>query len=122
MGNEWDEETTVDAHIGIIGLKRGRRSHWLEQVKGPGAPAEYELPASDCIVGRSSEATISISSGLISRKHVCLFRDETEVRCEDMKSMNGLYLNGIKVHSAILRDGDTIQLGDVVFIFHEGTQ
>ena len=120
--SEWEEETTVDAQIGIIGLKRSRRSHWIEQVKGPGAPAEYELPNTDCVVGRSSEATITINSGLISRKHIRLSRDETEVRCEDMKSMNGVYLNGIKVHSAILRDGDTIQLGDVVFIFHEGIQ
>jgi hypothetical protein len=30
-------------------------------------------------------------------------------------------LNGLKVHSAILRDGDQVQLGDVVLAYREGT-
>ena len=29
------------------------------------------------------------------------------------------FLNGVKVHSAILRDGDVIQLADNVFVYHE---
>jgi hypothetical protein len=32
-----------------------------------------------------------------------------------------MFLNGIKTHSAVLREGDTIQMGDVVFVFHEGS-
>jgi pSer/pThr/pTyr-binding forkhead associated (FHA) protein len=38
----------------------------------------------------------------------------------DLESRNGVYLNGVKVHSALLHDGDNIQLGTVVFVFHEG--
>ena len=37
----------------------------------------------------------------------------------DFESRNGVFLNGIKVHSAILRDGDILQLADVVFDFYE---
>ena len=120
--SENDEHTTVDAPVGIVGVERGQRSHWFEQVKGPGAPKEYDLSAEESFVGRSSSVVISINSELLSRKHMRLFRDDGEVRCEDLQSMNGVYLNGIRVHSAILRDGDTIQLGDVVFIFHEGKE
>ena len=118
--SENEDETTLDAKFGIVGLERGHRFHWLAQLKGPGAPCEHELQGEEWVVGRSSNVAISINSGLLSRKHMRLFRDENEVRCEDLQSMNGVYLNGVKVHSAILRDGDTIQLGDVVFTFHEG--
>lgn len=120
--SEWEEDTTIDAQFGIVGMERDRRSHWIEQVEGPGARCEYELSESECVIGRSAQATICISSGLLSRKHMRLFRDENEIRCEDLHSMNGIYLNGIKIHSAILRDGDAIQLGDVVFLFHEGAR
>jgi hypothetical protein len=30
-----------------------------------------------------------------------------------------VYLNGVRAHSAVLHDGDTLQIGDVVFVFHE---
>jgi hypothetical protein len=32
-----------------------------------------------------------------------------------------LSANGVKAHSAVLHGGDTIQIGDVVFVFHEGS-
>jgi pSer/pThr/pTyr-binding forkhead associated (FHA) protein len=32
-----------------------------------------------------------------------------------------VFLNGVKIHSATLREGDNIQLGDVIVIYHEGT-
>ena len=44
-----------------------------------------------------------------------------EYACTDMESHNGVFLNGVKIHSATLREGDTIQIGDVILIYHEGT-
>jgi pSer/pThr/pTyr-binding forkhead associated (FHA) protein len=37
----------------------------------------------------------------------------------DNDSHNGVILNGVKVHSAVLRDGDVIQAADNVFVYHE---
>ena len=37
----------------------------------------------------------------------------------DQNSANGVYLNGTKTHSAVLRDGDQLQLADVVLIYRE---
>ena len=36
-----------------------------------------------------------------------------------MNSSHGVYVNGMRVNSAILRDGDVIQLGDVVLTYAE---
>jgi pSer/pThr/pTyr-binding forkhead associated (FHA) protein len=37
----------------------------------------------------------------------------------DNDSENGVFLNGVKIHSAVLRDGDVIQMADNVFVYHE---
>ena len=37
----------------------------------------------------------------------------------DNDSDNGVILNGAKIHSAVLRDGDVIQVADNVFVYHE---
>lgn len=37
----------------------------------------------------------------------------------DNDSRNGFYLNGLRVYSAMLREGDVIQVTDCVFVYHE---
>lgn len=37
----------------------------------------------------------------------------------DNDSRNGFFLNGLKVHSAVLRERDIIQVTDCVFVYHE---
>jgi pSer/pThr/pTyr-binding forkhead associated (FHA) protein len=72
------------------------------------------------IVGRSAEADLRIDSEELSRKHMLIVRSADEFACEDMDSRNGIFLNGVKIHSATLRDKDTLQLGAVVLVYHEG--
>ena len=92
----------------------------LEQTRGPGAPRAFELALAEMIVGRSTSAHICIDSSLISRKHMSLAKSGETFTANDLNSSNGMYLNGIKVHSAVLHEGDQIQIGDVVFSFFEG--
>ena len=68
---------------------------------------------------RSNQATLHIDSALLSRRHVAIKTNGPEHRLYDLDSANGVYVNGIKAHSAILHDGDTVQIGDVVLVFHE---
>ena len=94
----------------------------LSQIQGPGAPRQIHLKKDKLIIGRSPEVDIQIPSNLVSRQHISLSREGSELICRDLKSHNGLLLNGIKVHSVALRDGDTLQIGDIVLIFHKGVQ
>jgi pSer/pThr/pTyr-binding forkhead associated (FHA) protein len=93
----------------------------LEQLQGPGAPREFVLDLDEIVVGRSLQATISVESGSISRQHFSLKRKGAEFTCTDLNSSNGVYLNSVKTHSAVLREGDVLQIGDVVFVYHEGS-
>jgi pSer/pThr/pTyr-binding forkhead associated (FHA) protein len=92
----------------------------LEQLRGPGAPTIFDLSREETVIGRSDEADITVASELISRKHASFRKVGPQVRFIDLDSSNGVYLNGAKAHSALLHEADTIQLGDVVLVFHEG--
>ena len=91
-------------------------------IKGPGAPQTIIIERGEHIIGRSTEASLRFLSSRVSRKHAKLFTKETDTYCIDLESHNGLLLNGIKVHSVALRDGDTLQIGDIVLIYHQGVQ
>jgi pSer/pThr/pTyr-binding forkhead associated (FHA) protein len=100
---------------------RPRRAHQLEQTAGPGSPARHELSADMLVIGRGSAADLRIDSEDVSRTHAQLQRIDDEYTIEDLDSRNGVFLNGLQVHAAVLRDGDQLQLGDVVFTYTEGT-
>jgi len=120
--NRFDDESTVVGEQPLLTtIQRGGKPFVLQQIDGPGAPQSHTLELDEIIIGRSVQAHISIESGRLSRKHLMLQRRGTEFTCTDLNSSNGVYLNGVKAHSAVLRDGDTIQIGDVVFVYHEGT-
>jgi pSer/pThr/pTyr-binding forkhead associated (FHA) protein len=99
----------------------GRRAKkpFLELIKGPGAPRRFILNKPEMIAGRDEQADIPLPSANGSRRHARITCRPHEVAIHDFESRNGVFLNGIKVHSAILRDGDVVQLADFVFEFCE---
>ena len=94
--------------------------HKLVQARGPGAPRTVPLSEDELVLGRAPDAGCQIASPHLSRKHASIRGVGPEFHLKDLESRNGVFLNGVKVSSAVLRDGDTIQLGDVVFIYHKG--
>jgi DNA segregation ATPase FtsK/SpoIIIE, S-DNA-T family len=119
-GDEEDElDSTVAGDVSIVSVDRRHRTPWLEQIRGPGAPREFSLGLGETVVGRSTQATLHIDSALLSRRHVAIRTTGPEHRLYDLESANGVYVNGVKAHSAVLHDGDTLQIGDVVLVFHE---
>lgn len=99
--------------------QRPVRQHWMEQVEGAGAPATYFLTTERLVLGRSESADIQINSVKASRQHALLERSGVDYILRDNDSRNGVYLNGLRIHSAVLREADTVQVTDCVFIYHE---
>ena len=100
--------------------QRDVRPFCLEQIDGSGAPRKVTLEQEVVTLGRGEEALLRLATPLASRHHATLRLVGTEYRLEDNDSRNGVFLNGLKVHTALLRDGDIIQVADCVFTFHEG--
>jgi DNA-binding CsgD family transcriptional regulator len=64
------------------------------------------------VIGRLPGAEIHIDDPGVSRRHVRLTRRlDGSIDVADMRSTNGLVVNGHKLERAVLRDGDLMSLG-----------
>ena len=82
---------------------------------------QIDLMTQEHVIGRSLLAGTRINSPSVSREHAKIARvreggDENYV-VTDLNSSNGTHVNGDAVTSARLKNGDKIQMGDVVFKF-----
>jgi len=111
---------TEETEIPLVPVQAYSRPHVLQQIRGPLSPQIIELHGDHLVVGRSPEVDIRIPSSALSRMHMKLERYQGGYRAVDLESSNGIYLNEVRIHTATLRDGDTLQLGNAVFIYHEG--
>ena len=115
-----DADTTAYQPVPRVVLPRVNRPSRLQLVRGPGAPLNIPLAADEIVIGRSTGADLSFEVGGLSRRHVLLRKSGTEYVCKDLDSRNGVFLNGIRIYSVTLRNGDTLQIGDLVFLFEQG--
>jgi pSer/pThr/pTyr-binding forkhead associated (FHA) protein len=112
-----DQNVSGTAHI--LRRQRDTRRHALEQVEGEGGPRVVLLEGSEMVIGRDPAAQVCLTSERASRQHAFLRPHGNDCMLLDNDSRNGVYLNGVKVHSAVLRDGDVIQVADSVFVYNE---
>ena len=89
----------------------------LIQVDGPGAPRDVVIGGGPLVIGRSEECDLRVESGHVSRNHAVIQRVGEDLELRDLDSRNGSWLNDLRVHAATLREGDTLQFGDALFIF-----
>ncbi|MDT5003598.1 MAG: transport system ATP-binding/permease protein [Mycobacterium sp.] len=86
----------------------------------PGRPAESSAPGS-VKIGRNTDNDIVIPDVLASRHHATLVPTGTGTEIRDNRSINGTFVNGSRVESALLNEGDTVTIGNVDLVFRGGT-
>ena len=89
----------------------------LVVIKGPGIGEKFFLTKSKFEVGRSPDSDILLDDITVSRKHAVLEKIKNGYRISDLGSLNGSYINGVRVDSSKLSNGDRIQIGKYVFLF-----
>ncbi|MDW5610953.1 MULTISPECIES: FHA domain-containing protein [Mycolicibacterium] len=85
----------------------------------PGRPAE--APPGSIKIGRSTDNDIVIPDVLASRHHATLVHSPAGTEIRDNRSINGTFVNGARVDSAMLTEGDTVTIGNVDLVFRDGT-
>ena len=55
----------------------------------------------------------------LSRQHLEVYRIERGFAFRDLESTNGVYLNGVKAFGVNLCQGDQLQVGNLVLVYHE---
>ena len=80
-----------------------------------GSGLEFTL-RHELIIGRDAACDIPFGDNSVSRQHARVFMTNGTVYLEDLGSQNGTCVNGSRIEMAsVLRSGDQISLGDVVF-------
>jgi pSer/pThr/pTyr-binding forkhead associated (FHA) protein len=100
--------------------ERKLRQYYLEQIDGPGMPRRVALEKDEIIVGRAKGTDVELASTMVSRYHALMTRRGPDYVIRDNESQNGIFLNGVKIHSAVLREGDVIQAADCALVYREG--
>ncbi len=104
----------------VVPVVRLDRKNVLWRRTGTGSGTRYEITSEKVTIGRGDEMDLRLNSTAVSRLHAMLTRHDGEYTLIDVNSLHGVLLNGVRVHSADLRDGDVIQLADVVLVYEEG--
>jgi hypothetical protein len=77
----------------------------------------HPITHSRTIIGRGSDATITVDDTGISRKHVEVLWDGTRAQVGDLGSTNGTLLNGEPVSRAPLQPDSVIDIGRTRIVF-----
>lgn len=85
------------------------------------AAAPPEAPAGAMTIGRATDNDVVISDVLASRHHAMLIPTPLGTEIRDSRSINGTFVNGVRIGSAILSEGDVVTIGNVDLEFTGGT-
>jgi ABC-type multidrug transport system ATPase subunit len=72
-------------------------------------------------IGRATDNDIVIPEVLASRHHATLLPGPNGTEIRDNRSINGTFVNGARVDSAVLHDGDVVTIGNIDLVFAGGT-
>jgi len=90
----------------------------LEILSGPREGLKFKFPKGNIIIGRGGDADLTIDDDKISRKHAVVEAfSRDQIFISDLASTNGTYINGMRIRSTKLKDGDEIRIGKTLLKF-----
>ncbi|MEE2034150.1 glycogen accumulation regulator GarA [Rhodococcus chondri] len=103
---------------GVEGLPAG--SALLVVKRGPNAGSRFLLDQPTTSAGRHPDSDIFLDDVTVSRRHAEFRQDEGDFQVVDVGSLNGTYVNREPVDSAVLANGDEVQIGKFRLVFLTG--
>jgi pSer/pThr/pTyr-binding forkhead associated (FHA) protein len=119
--NELDAPAAVGtegAVSGVEGLPAG--SALLVVKRGPNAGSRFLLDQPTTSAGRHPDSDIFLDDVTVSRRHAEFRLEGGEFQVVDVGSLNGTYVNREPVDSAVLANGDEVQIGKFRLVFLTG--
>jgi hypothetical protein len=96
----------------VSGPGTGDVAYALKFISGKYQGGEFPLkPNKQVVIGRSSELDMVLVEDMVSRKHAKISVQGAKITIEDLGSTNGTFVNGEKVRTARLKEGDRILIG-----------
>ena len=103
---------------GVEGLPAG--SALLVVKRGPNAGSRFLLDQAITSAGRHPDSDIFLDDVTVSRRHAEFRLEGNDFHVVDVGSLNGTYVNREPVDSAVLANGDEVQIGNFRLVFLTG--
>jgi pSer/pThr/pTyr-binding forkhead associated (FHA) protein len=103
---------------GVEGLPAG--AALLVVKRGPNAGSRFLLEQPTTSAGRHPDSDIFLDDVTVSRRHAEFRREDADLHVVDDGSLNGTYVNREPVDSAVLANGDEVQIGKFRLVFLTG--
>ena len=105
------EAAAVADEVGYMLVTSGHRSG-----------ARFVICGEVTTAGRHPESDIFLDDITVSRRHVEIRSVDGGLIIADAGSLNGTYLNGVRIDSAALNEGDEVQIGKfkLLYLVEEG--
>ncbi len=103
---------------GVEALSAG--SALLVVKRGPNAGSRFQLDKEVVSAGRHPQSDIFLDDVTVSRRHAEFRRSGADFEVSDVGSLNGTYVNREPVESAVLSNGDEVQIGKFRLVFLTG--
>ena len=104
-----EDMETLGSGLGMLVVKRG-----------PNAGSQFRLDQPVMSAGRHPASDIFLDDITVSRRHAEFRRENGKFHVVDLGSLNNTYLNREPVDSAVLANGDEIQIGNFRLVFVTG--
>jgi pSer/pThr/pTyr-binding forkhead associated (FHA) protein len=109
-------EVSTEEKSAITALPSG--SALLVVRRGPNTGARFLLDADITTAGRHPDADILLDDVTVSRRHTEFLRHGTAFEIKDLGSLNGTYFDGVRIDTALLRDGAEVKVGKFRLTFY----
>ncbi len=81
----------------------------------------FPLSKFPVVLGREPTNDIVLDDYRVSRKHARIILSAGQIVIEDLSSANGTFVNGVRISSSMLTEGDELRLGSWVFLATKGS-
>lgn len=94
----------------------------LLETGGGLAGARFLLDSDEVIAGRHPACSVFLDDVTVSRRHAAFKRHRDTFEVVDQSSLNGTYVNGDRVETKVLDNGDQVQIGKFRFSYYHSIQ
>lgn len=113
---EMESGSNTDSTVsGVEGLPAG--SALLVVKRGPNAGSRFLLDKAVTTAGRHPDSDIFLDDVTVSRRHAEFRKNGDSYEVVDVGSLNGTYVNREPKNSAVLANGDEVQVGKFRLVF-----
>ncbi|HEX7191579.1 MAG TPA: DUF4388 domain-containing protein [Thermoanaerobaculia bacterium] len=114
---EGDDDTSLliseDAKLSYVDVVKPV----VAQLRVDGDNTTIPIVEPEYLVGRHSDNGIRLNDPGVSSFHARIFHGPDGYVIEDLKSRNGVWLNGSRVFHAVLKNGDKVRLGATDYVY-----